>query len=65
MTNPERAYFFDENGAYELYRYKCEGNTWVWAGGYWGELDPPPTPDLGGTGEWFWTNYGVPSGAVP
>jgi hypothetical protein len=53
ITNPERGYFTDENGIYELYRYECEGNTWEWAGGYWGELDPPPTPHLGSSGGWL------------
>jgi hypothetical protein len=65
IANADRAYFQDENGIYELYRYECEGNTWTWVGGYWGELDPPPTPDLRSNGAWMWTNVGVPSGSVP
>jgi len=57
ITNQERAYFSDKNGTYEFYRNKCEGNTWKWAGGYWGELDPPPTPDLAASGEWLRFNW--------
>ena len=64
FLNPDRAYFTNEYGTYEMNRFECRGNTWEWAGGYWGELDPPPTPDLAG-GSWWWTNDGVPEPPYP